>query len=89
MTKKEQELQREIERLRMLVKQGEAVVNDFIPNIGRCALRDYERLNMFLVEAGKVESGPTTCRTACPYCDVWVDVRGWPPRILRTEAKAS
>lgn len=49
-----QELEAERDRLRALVKQGEAVVNDFMPNIGRCALQDYGRLNDFLIEAGKV-----------------------------------
>mgnify|MGYP001606641790 FL=1 len=41
----------EIARLRKLVIKGLGVVNDFLPNIGQCALQDYEGLNMFCVEA--------------------------------------
>jgi len=44
----------EIRQLRELVKMGEQVVEDFMPNIGRCALQDYGRLNTFLIEARKV-----------------------------------
>lgn len=45
----------EITRLRRLVKMGEAVVEDFMPNIGKCALQDYGRLNEFLIEAAKIK----------------------------------
>ena len=44
----------EIVKLRDLVLMGEKVVEDFMPNIGRCALQDYGRLNEFLIEAAKV-----------------------------------
>lgn len=50
MTTKETELN----RLRALVLMGEKVVEDFMPNIGKCALQDYGRLNEFLIEAAKV-----------------------------------
>jgi hypothetical protein len=44
----------EIARLRALVLLGVAVVEDFMPNIGSCALQDYGRLNNFLIESAKV-----------------------------------
>ena len=44
----------EIERLRKLVTKGLAVVHDFLPNIGRCALQDYQRMVLFCVEAGVI-----------------------------------
>ena len=37
----------EIERLQGLVAKGLAVVHDFLPNIGRCVLQDYQRMNEF------------------------------------------
>ena len=40
--------------MKRLVKMGEAVVEDFMPNIGACALQDYGRLNEFLIEAGQI-----------------------------------
>ena len=43
----------ELELLRRLVAKGYAVVNDFLPNVGRCALQDYERLNTFMVDAAR------------------------------------
>ena len=42
-------LKAEIERLRGLVLMGEAVVEDFLPNIDNCCLQDYGRLNEFLI----------------------------------------
>lgn len=45
----------EIERLRELVTIGAAVVDDFLPDIGKCCLQDYGRLNDFLIRASKVE----------------------------------
>lgn len=44
----------EIARLRKLVAQGLAVVEDFLPNIATCVLQDYARLNEFCIEAKKV-----------------------------------
>lgn len=41
----------EIERLRALVAIGVQVVDDFMPNIGNCALQDIGRLNDFLMAA--------------------------------------
>jgi hypothetical protein len=40
--------------LRKLVAKGLAVVEDFMPNIGVCALQDYARLNEFLIEATRM-----------------------------------
>ncbi len=34
-----------------IIAKGYAVVQDFMPNIGNCALQDYKRLNEFLIEA--------------------------------------
>lgn len=34
-------------RLQGLVAKGLAVVHDFLPNIGRCVLQDYQRMNEF------------------------------------------
>jgi hypothetical protein len=44
----------EIERLRSLVLKGEDVVMDFMPNIGRCAIQEFGRLNDFLLAAGEL-----------------------------------
>lgn len=48
----------EIESLRsrlaeaeVLIAKGLAVVHDFLPNIGRCVLQDYQRMNEFCCEA--------------------------------------
>lgn len=48
----------ETKNLLRLLKMGVAVVEDFMPNIGRCALQDYGRLNDFLVESAKVLKTP-------------------------------
>lgn len=44
----------EIERLEKLVKTGERVVEDFMPNIGKWGLQDYARLNNFLLDAANI-----------------------------------
>lgn len=44
----------EIERLRGIVKMGERVVADFLPNIGQCALQNYGELNTFCIDAALV-----------------------------------
>ncbi len=41
--------------LRALVRLGREVVEDFMPNIGRCALQDYGRLNRFMREAAALD----------------------------------
>ena len=46
-------LQVRVEELRALLKVGVEVVEDFMPNIGRCALQDYGRLNDFLNDSAK------------------------------------
>ena len=56
MTTKETEL----DRLLDIVAMGEKVVEDFMPNIGKCALQDYGRLNEFLIEAAKVRKATLT-----------------------------
>lgn len=53
-TGEEMDEKAEIERLKALVIQGYKVVEDFMSNIGVCALQDYKRLNEFLIEAGKL-----------------------------------
>ena len=40
-----------IRELEALVAMGVAVVDDFLPNIGKCALQDYGRMNDFMVQA--------------------------------------
>jgi len=46
----------ELKRLRKLVVQGNAVVNDFLPNVGHCVLQDFGRLNTFLIDSEKEKS---------------------------------
>ena len=41
--------------LKELVKIGELVVEDFMPNIGNCALQDYGRLNDFLIATSQLK----------------------------------
>ena len=41
--------------LRALVKLGQRVVEDFLPNVGVCALQDYGALNDFMIQASKVQ----------------------------------
>jgi len=36
-----------------LIKMLVEVIEDFLPNIGKCALQDYGRLNHALIEADK------------------------------------
>lgn len=48
-------LENENTELKKLVKMGEAVVEDFMPNIGKCALQDYGRLNEFLMAAAAID----------------------------------
>jgi hypothetical protein len=52
------EANKRIVELEALVKMGEAVVMDFMPNIGRCALQDYARLDKFLIKAAKLKEKP-------------------------------
>lgn len=48
-------------RLKALLTTGVAVVEDFMPNIGRCVLTDYGRLNDFLIQSSKALKGDTPC----------------------------
>lgn len=41
----------EIEKLKALVRKGRRVVDDFLPNIGNCALQRYDELNEFMIES--------------------------------------
>ena len=50
------EQRKTIDELEALVKQGELVVEDFLPNIGQCALQDFGRLNRFLNAAAKIKA---------------------------------
>jgi len=38
-------------------KMGYEVVQDFLPNVGQCALQDYGRLNDFMIMASKEYGG--------------------------------
>ena len=49
------ELRREVESLKKTIRMGELVVEDFMPNIGKCVLQDYGRLNQFLMDAAQIE----------------------------------
>jgi len=49
----------EITRLRKLVLMGKRVVDDFLPNIGNCALQNYGELNEFMILAGQEEEKTT------------------------------
>ena len=42
----------ELEDMRELAKQGWEVVNDFLPNVSKCALQNYGALNDFMIKAG-------------------------------------
>lgn len=42
----------EMEDMRELAKQGWEVVNDFLPNVSKCALQNYGALNDFMIKAG-------------------------------------
>lgn len=45
------------DELRELIQTGVEVVEDFLPNIDKCVLQDYGRLNKFLIDAKKVTDG--------------------------------
>lgn len=36
-----------------LARTGYEIVQDFLPNVGQCALQDYGRLNQFMIDAAK------------------------------------
>ena len=42
-----------LDDLSSLAKMGKHVVEDFLPNVGQCALQDYGRLNDFMILASK------------------------------------
>ena len=46
----------EIERLKEMVAKGKRVVEDFLPNIGNCALQNYGELNEFMIESEELEN---------------------------------
>jgi hypothetical protein len=50
------QLKTRITELVNLVAMGEKVVEDFMPNIAKCALQDYGRLNEFLLAAKRVRT---------------------------------
>lgn len=50
---KKSEMEVEIQELKRLLKDAVLVIEDFLPNIGRCALQNYERLNTVLCESRK------------------------------------
>ena len=39
----------QIEHLKGLVRLGRRVVEDFLPNVGNCALQRYDELNAFMI----------------------------------------
>jgi len=83
----------EIKRLRALVLQGYEVVNDFMPNIGRCAIQDMGRLNRFLIDARELaepliveEDYSGRKRPRCPCCTFEV-LQGEPCVYAQVSAK--
>jgi hypothetical protein len=56
-----------------LIAKGLAVVHDFLPNIGRCVLQDYQRMNEFCSEAAARTAvsavQPERCCLDYPRCD--------------------
>lgn len=46
----------------VLIAKGLAVVHDFLPNIGRCVLQDYQRMNEFCCEAAARAADSATHR---------------------------
>ena len=56
-----------------LIAKGLAVVHDFLPNIGRCVLQDYQRMNEFCSEAAARTAvsavQPERCCVDYPRCD--------------------
>lgn len=48
-------LYKDMEKLTQLVKDGKAVVEDFLPNVGTCVLQDYGRLNQFMIDAEAID----------------------------------
>jgi len=46
----------EIERLTILAKDAEKVIEDFLPYIGQCALQDYALLNDVLKRLHRLKS---------------------------------
>ena len=42
-----------VDDIRAMGKMGYEVVQDFLPNVGQCALQDYGRLNDFMILASK------------------------------------
>lgn len=56
-----------------LIAKGLAVVHDFLPNIGRCVLQDYQRMNEFCSEAtaratDQQTTKPTPAAQPCKWC---------------------
>lgn len=66
-----------------LIAKGLAVVHDFLPNIGRCVLQDYQRMNEFCSEAAARTAvsavQPERCCVDYPRCDCNSPAE-WPTR---------
>jgi hypothetical protein len=66
-----------------LIAKGLAVVHDFLPNIGRCVLQDYQRMNEFCSEAAARAAvsavQPERCCVDYPRCDCNSPAE-WPTR---------
>lgn len=56
-----------------LIAKGLAVVHDFLPNIGRCVLQDYQRMNEFCSEAAKRAADSAS---VCSTCNGSGEARG-------------
>ena len=64
-----------------LIAKGLAVVHDFLPNIGRCVLQDYQRMNEFCSEAaaraGDSAIDDLKVSIAPSVAELWVCDCGW------------
>lgn len=56
------ELEARLAEAEVLIAKGLAVVHDFLPNIGRCVLQDYQRMNEFCCEAAARAADSATPR---------------------------
>jgi hypothetical protein len=76
-------LRRELAEADALIAKGLAVVHDFLPNIGRCVLQDYQRMNEFCSEAAARAAvsavQPERCCVDYPRCDCNSPAE-WPTR---------
>lgn len=71
-----------------LIAKGLAVVHDFLPNIGRCVLQDYQRMNEFCVEASKraADSADECAKSGHVPLAVTEGVKCWRCGVMLTDS---